>query len=137
MTEQKEQPLEPIEVKKPEQKPQGLGLDQNLSAVLAYLFLAFGGILFYVLEKENKYIRFAAMQSILLTVVVLATFFIGGLFAQPITQIGGLVAISINLIWTFYVIGIIVVWALLMYKAFNGEEWELPVLGKMARDTIK
>ncbi len=44
------------------------GLDQNLAGALAYLLGPITGILFLVLEKENRFVRFHAMQSTILGV---------------------------------------------------------------------
>ncbi|HJZ12452.1 MAG TPA: hypothetical protein VJ521_09895, partial [Acidobacteriota bacterium] len=43
-----------------------LKLDPNLAGALCYLFGCLSGILFFVLETENKRIRFHALQSILI-----------------------------------------------------------------------
>lgn len=118
-------------------KAPGLGIDQNLALVLAYLFFALGGIIFYVLEKENKQIRFAAMQSILFTVAIIAIFLIGGLFVGIFAQIGGFIAVAASFAGTIFLIGILAVWGLLIYRSLKGEEWELPLIGKIARNTIK
>lgn len=118
-------------------KNSGLSLDQNLAAVLCYLFLAIGGVVFYSIEKENKFIRFAAMQSILYTVFIVAGFFIGGIFSESLSKANNTFAAILNLLGIFFVVGIIGVWGLLIYKALNGIELVLPIIGKMAKDTIK
>lgn len=50
----------------------GTGLEPNVAALLAYLFGWLGGLIFYLIEKDNKFVRFAAMQSILLNVAMFA-----------------------------------------------------------------
>ncbi len=42
-----------------------LGLEENIEGVLCYLLGFITGIAFYLLEKENKFVRFHAMQSII------------------------------------------------------------------------
>lgn len=44
--------------------PTSLGMKADLAALLSYLAGILTGIIFYLLEKENKYVRFHAMQSI-------------------------------------------------------------------------
>src|SRR6476659_1899357 len=46
-------------------EPSTLDLPQNIAAALACIPLI-GGIIFYVLEKRNTFVRFYAMQSIVL-----------------------------------------------------------------------
>jgi len=41
-----------------------LGIDENIEGLLCYVLGFITGILFLVLEKDNKFIRFHAMQSI-------------------------------------------------------------------------
>src|SRR6185436_13061927 len=48
------------------------GLDENIAALLAYLFGWVSGLVFFLIEKDSKLVRFHAMQSILLNVVILA-----------------------------------------------------------------
>jgi uncharacterized membrane protein len=48
----------------PESEKTSTGLEQNTAALLSYLFTWVTGLIFYLLEKDNKYVRFHAMQSI-------------------------------------------------------------------------
>ncbi len=114
----------------------GTGLTPNLAGALAYLLAPFTGILFYVLEKQNQFVRFHAMQSIILGVAwivlwialqILSTV----LMAIPI--IGWLVGL---VLWLGIGLGGFVLWILLMWKAYQGLEWELPVVGPMARKQL-
>ena len=43
-----------------------LGLDPNVAALLSYLGGFVSGIIIFVLEKDNKFVRFHAMQSLIL-----------------------------------------------------------------------
>ena len=63
------------------------GLDRNLAAALSYLLGFITGIVFLVVEKNDKFVRFHAMQSTLvflavmvLNVVVGVLPFVGWLF---------------------------------------------------------
>ena len=95
-----------------------LGLPENLEAVLCYLFGFVSGFLFYVVEKENQFVRFHALQS-------LSTFlalFIVGLILHRIPIIGFLLA------WLLAPASFCL-WLLLMYKALLGQRYCLPVVG--------
>jgi uncharacterized membrane protein len=103
------------------------GLDANEAAALSYLVGFVSGIVFLHFEKENRYVRFHAMQS--------TVFFLGAVAVDLLMQIiapkflGFLVVVSI-------VIPSAVVWLLMMYKAYQGEEYKLPVVGQWAADRI-
>ena len=46
------------------------GLDANIAALLAYLLGLLGGLIFFFMEKNSRFVKFHAMQSILFNVVV-------------------------------------------------------------------
>jgi uncharacterized membrane protein len=107
-----------------EQKDLGkssLGMDANAAALLSYLLGVITGIIFYVLEKENKFVRFHAMQSIIVFGVLFVISIIGGV----IPVIGPFIAVIANLTS-------LVLWVILMIKAFQGEKFKLPIAGDIA-----
>lgn len=111
----------------------GSGLAPNVAGALSYFLGALTGILFLMVDKERPFVRFHAMQSILLTVAAVALSVVllvldVALAALPL--IGWLVSLLLSLaIW----IGGFVLWLYLMYRAYRGDEWELPVIGTQAR----
>lgn len=98
-----------------------MNMDQNVAGLLCYLVGWITGLIFYLMEKENKFVRFHAMQSIVvfgtLTVlsIVLGVIPVVGVVLGPIIGILGLV-----------------LWILLMVKAYQGEKFKLPVAGDIA-----
>jgi uncharacterized membrane protein len=102
------------------------GLEANLAAALTYLLGFISGIAFLVLEKENRFVRFHALQSVLafggITLVWLL------LNAVPILGFifGVLVIIPASAI----------LWLVLMFKAYQGEEFKLPIVGQIAEEKI-
>ena len=103
------------------------GLEPNMAGALTYLLGFITGIVFLVLEKQSKFVRFHAMQSII-------TF--GGLFVlqivlQIVPILGALVSFFI-----LFPLGV-VLWVFLMYKAFSGEKFKLPYIGDMAEKQIE
>jgi len=99
-------------------------LDERIAAVLSYALIFFSGAFFYVMERENKFVRFHALQSMVWFLVlfvvsmalnILSNFFlIGGLASF----LGGIVGFV-----TF------VSWVGLMFMAFKGSMFKLPILG--------
>ncbi|MDD3679094.1 MAG: DUF4870 domain-containing protein [Patescibacteria group bacterium] len=117
------------EIKKETPPKSETGLEPNVAALLAYLFGWVGGLVFFLIEKENKFVRFAAMQSIILNVALFVTYFIIGILGAVTFGIGAILSPLVGL-------GFVVIWIMLMVKAYQNEEWELPVIGKIARDVI-
>ena len=68
--------------------PTSTGLAPNLAAALAYAFGPISGVLFYVLEKDNRFVRFHAAQSIAISIAVfvisIALGILGAVIAFPI-----------------------------------------------------
>ena len=98
-----------------------LGMKADLAALLCYVAGIVTGIIFFLLEKENKYVRFHAMQSML-------TF---GFFLVLNVVLGFIPIVG----WSFVpLLGIVqlVLWIILMVKAYQGEQFKLQVLGDIA-----
>ena len=98
-----------------------LGMEANVAALLSYLLGFITGIIFYVLEKENKFVRFHAMQSI----VTFGALFVLAVVIGLIPSLGWAL---VNLIWIVQ----IVLWIILMLKAYQGELFKLPIAGDIA-----
>ena len=97
------------------------GMKPNVAALLSYLLGFITGIVFFIIEKENKFVRFHAMQSI----VVFGFLFVLGIILPFIPIIGWLL---LPFLWIFDV----VVWIVLMVKAYQGDHFKLPVAGDIA-----
>lgn len=98
---------------------------QNLIAAVSYLGVFITGIAILIIEKSNSYIRFHAMQSTVFSVAVFLLNVIMG-FLPFYNWIFQQIAMMISAI----------VWIVLLWKAFNGEEYELPYIGKFAREQL-
>jgi uncharacterized membrane protein len=102
-----------------------LDLSQNIAGVLCYVFGWVTGIVFFVLEQKNKWVRFHAAQSI----VVFAPLCILTAIFGWIPFVGWVVS---TIIWIFGFI----LWVLLMYKAYQGERFKLPIAGNIAESML-
>lgn len=98
------------------------GLDQNAAAALSYAFVWASALVVLMLEKKNDYVRFHAMQSLLL--------FAGLNIAMFVPIVGWLLS-------PFLMILGFVLWLTSIYKAYNGEMFELPIVGKIAKEKAK
>jgi uncharacterized membrane protein len=101
-----------------------MGMDQNVAAGLSYIFGWITGLIFFLMEKQNRFVRFNAIQSILfsLAYIVLAVFISVVTFVLPFLWFLGNLAF----------LGMIVVSVVLMVNAFQGKYFKLPVIGDYA-----
>lgn len=106
------------------EEKKGTGLPKNTAAALSYVLGPVTGVIFYLVEKD-PFVRFHAMQSIVVFVVLFV-----------LQWIFGLTIILLPLVPLISILGFIL-WLLLIYKAWQGDEWEVPVLGKYARKFLK
>jgi uncharacterized membrane protein len=108
----------------------GTGLAPNLAGALAYLLGPITGILFLVLEKTNSFVRFHAMQSTVLWVGWVIASIALSVLSGVVPVIGWIFGLILSIVMS---IGGFILWLVLMFKAYQGEEWELPVVGPFAR----
>ena len=98
-----------------------IGMQPNLAALLSYFLGFITGLVFYLVEKKNKFVRFHAMQSI----VVFGGLFVINLVLIVIPVLGALISVLLSLLS-------LVLWVLLMIKAYQGEYFKLPIAGDIA-----
>jgi uncharacterized membrane protein len=100
-----------------------LGCEANVAAALAYVLGWISGAAVLLLERENRFARFHAVQS----VVVFGSLSVAWFICLSIPLLGWLVA--------FLLIPIsAVLWLLLMFKAYQGERFKLPIAGDIAEE---
>lgn len=143
MAKKKEKPAKKAPGKKVEAAKVSKAEDQNLIGALCYIPFMWIGIiasLFILLteNKENKFLKFHATQALLFYIISIF-FFLGlmicgwiiGIIAAVFTY--GLGGLCVGL----FVALVAIVWIAFMFfaawKAFNGEEYEIPFVGKVAR----
>lgn len=102
-----------------------LGLTPNVTAALSYALWLIGGIIVYLMEKENKFVRFHAMQSIMM---------FGALFMLSI--ILGFIPL-LNLLAAFIMpVIVLICWIYGILKASKGETFKFPVIGDLAEKQL-
>ena len=97
------------------------GLASNVAGLLCYVGGWISGIVFLVIEKKSKFVKFHAWQSIMTFGVLTVAYLI--LFSIPI--IGWAIG------WIVSVLGL-VLWIILMIQAGSGKMWKLPGVGDWA-----
>ena len=116
------------------------GLDENVAALLSYLFGWVSGLIFFLIEKDSRLVKFHAMQSILLNglaivlgiVLWIATFAFVIIGAAIGDIVGTLLSLIATLLWLVFGVGILIAAIMCLVKAFQGQYFKLPVIGNFA-----
>mgnify|MGYP001594417504 CR=1 FL=1 len=121
----------------PEQKQKELGtsssgIEPNLAAALSYVLSIITGVIFFVIEKENKYVRFHAMQAILFGAAWIVLWIVLGIVSLGLIFVPIIGWIINAVIYLGLGLGGFILWLLLMYKAYQGEKFKLPIIGDIA-----
>jgi uncharacterized membrane protein len=108
-----------------------LGLDANVTALLGYIIWIVA-LVVVLIDKENKFVRFHAIQSLLYTAAIVIAFIaltiVATFFAFISYTLASIVSMLSLLVWLAALVGIIV----LAIKSFQGTMFKLPIIGDMA-----
>ena len=115
-------------------------LDENVAALLSYIFGWVSGLIFFLIEKDSRLVRFHAMQSILFNVLVaivgfvfwILTFVLVIVGASIGDVIGTIFSLLATLLWVVFSVGILIAWILCLVKAFQSQYFKLPIIGNFA-----
>ncbi|MFC2009279.1 DUF4870 domain-containing protein [Chloroflexota bacterium] len=102
-----------------------MGMEQNVAGLLCYIAGWITGLVFYLIEKDNRFVRFHAMQSI----VVFGVLTVASIVLSVIPVIGWIVG------WLLGVLAL-VLWIVLMVKAYQNQWYKLPWAGDFAEKHI-
>ena len=100
------------------------GFKKETAGAIAYVLGPVTGIVMLVISKDS-FVRFHAMQSTVVfgIIFVLQWVLRITILLLPVSAIISLISFAL--------------WLILIYKAWQGEEWEVPMLGKIAKDLLK
>jgi uncharacterized membrane protein len=126
-----------------------LGLDGNVAAALGYP-IGIIAIISLIMEKENRFVKFHALQSLLLHVAAIVLMIalwiiwivvaVAGMAAAAATEsgaLGGLVGALLGLIWLVFIVVYLLGLILSAVKAYQGAWFKLPIIGGMAEKWTK
>ncbi|MFC1980839.1 DUF4870 domain-containing protein [Chloroflexota bacterium] len=97
------------------------GLAENVACLLCYVLGWVSGIVFLIIEPENKLVRFHAFQSI----IVFAIISLISIVFSPIPILGAII------IWIASIVGFIL-WIVLMVMAVTERKYKVPWAGNLA-----
>jgi uncharacterized membrane protein len=120
------------------------GIDGNIAAALGYP-IGIVAIICLIIEKENRFVKFHALQSILLhvamIVLMIALWIIGvilaiaGMAAAAATDsgaLGGIVGMLFGLLWLVFIVLYLLGLIMSAVKAYQGSMFKLPIIGNLA-----
>jgi uncharacterized membrane protein len=116
------------------------GLDENVAALLSYVFGWVSGLIFFLIEKDSRLVRFHAMQSILLNAAALvigvvlwiAWVVIAIIMSQISDVLASLISVVLGLVMLVFYLGILIAVVMCLIKAYQKQYFKLPVLGNFA-----
>ena len=116
------------------------GLDENIAALLSYVFGWVSGLIFFLIEKDSRLVRFHAMQSllfnVLIAVVAIVLWIVMFVLLLIGSQISGIVSTLLTLIatlvWFALGIGALIAWVMCLIKAYQRQYFKLPIIGNFA-----
>jgi len=101
------------------------GLEANVAGLLCYVLGWITGLVFILIEKENKFVRFHAMQSI----IVFGAITVASIIFNLIPFIGWFLGVLLSIL-------ALVLWIILMVKAYQGDKYKLPWAGELAEKQV-
>ncbi len=122
-----------------------MNLEENVASMVCYIGIFVTGLIFFFMEKENKTVRFHAMQSILtflpLTILNYVLWWIG----RPKWNYGGgYYGLGFDpgipaLVWLSYLLWVVtgILWLILVIKSYQGEKFKVPFIGDIAENQVK
>lgn len=98
------------------------GLDENIVAALSYVCGPVTGFIALVMEKDNKFVRFHAMQSVIgLGILMILSFVL-----SFVPVIGTIVSVAVGIVAIF-----------LFIQAFQGKKFKLPIIGDVVEKQVQ
>jgi uncharacterized membrane protein len=117
--------------------PATAGLEPNVAGALCYALWWLTGIIFLVIDKRPS-VRFHAAQSIVVFgMITIIYWVIGMMFATSIAF--GSIGMGWTMGYTIFMLvrlAALVVWIFLMFKAYQGEQFRVPIAANIADSLV-
>jgi uncharacterized membrane protein len=113
-----------------ETQKSAIGLDGNIAALLGWIIGIIALVLIFI-EKENKFVRFHAIQAVIYHVSIFVVYFIFMILVGILSYVSSFFAILYLfgfLIWLAWLGGMIFG----AVKAYQGQQFKFPIIGDLA-----
>ena len=120
----------------PASGPTNIGVAPNVGGLLCYVPCCIGfifSIVVVIVEKQSRFVRFHAFQSLLLNGAVIVVW-VGSMVLRTVLYMVGLGMVTLLVtvaMWAVLVAGLVVL-IMMMIKANSGEQYSLPMIGELA-----
>ncbi|MHB8539976.1 MAG: hypothetical protein ACYDCD_03410 [Candidatus Acidiferrales bacterium] len=117
----------------------GTGLAMNMAAALSYALGLITGILFLVMEpyKNNRFVRFHAIQSILFSVTCVVFAIVWSILVGILVSIAGFWVLTVDIPLRLLIgLGIFLLWLYVMFQAYSEREYRIPWIGDIAAKQV-
>ncbi len=121
----------------PANGPTNLGVAPNVGGLLCYAPCCIGlvfSVVAVIMEKQSRFLRFHAFQSLLFHAAIFVLSMAVQIALFVLSHISGVLGFVGSMLWLVVGLAILAFDIFLMVKAYNGEEFEIPTLGQMARN---
>jgi len=110
------------------------GIDENVAGLICYVFGWLSGLIFLLIDKR-PFVKFHGAQSIAFNICIIPLWFALWIVWLVIAHIPiiGLLALAI---FPLFGLAIFAVWIFLMYKAYSGEKFKLPIVGDIVEKMV-
>jgi len=112
-----------------------IGIAPNLGGLLCYLPCGLGlifSIVAAIVEKQSRFVRFHAFQSLLTQGALIVLLFVLMVIQIITAFMAGVLAVLVGLLWWAVLLAGVGVLIFMMVKAYNNEKQPLPVIGELA-----
>jgi uncharacterized membrane protein len=116
----------------PGQGGQTSGLAPNIAGLLCYICPPITGIIFLLIEKDNRDVKFHAWQSLAFGVCYVVVLIALEILAALMGVIASVLGIIVGFFVPILILAAFIVWIICMIKAYQGERWRIPVIGDFA-----
>ena len=103
-----------------------IGIDSNVAGALAYAMGWVTGLAFLLAERDSPFVRFHAAQS----TIAFGALSLLWMISLSIPLFGGLLAFVVIAPFS------VVLWLFMLFKAYQGERYKLPVVGDIAEQRV-
>jgi len=115
--------------------PTSTGLNARTEALLSYVLGWFSGLIFFVIERKNRFVRFHAAQSFIFFGIVSVVYIVIRLLSI-IPVLGFLLSPVLGCATLILLIPAALIWVLLMIQAYRGVNFRLPIISGYADSLI-
>jgi uncharacterized membrane protein len=112
---------EKLKREQPKTEPVTINLEPNIAGLLCYVLGWISGIVFLILEQKNRFVRFHAIQSI----IVFGSLNLAGTILSHVPLVGGFFGAVIGIL-------AFILWIVLMVTAYHNQFYKVPLAGDLA-----